>query len=194
MPRWNENLFPPNGFEFFDAEKIRHTGKSIHDLISNLAAYRTRRGLDAGDPIAEVNEQLCEKYPSRCLNGKPAEKGEATSKTRKGSLGTRIAGWLRLVWGKASMKRIEYASEEQVKARVRICAACPKHVSMPGNCAACAETVNTISFQLRAGRDDLSSLLRMCDYAATDLRVDVLLQQNADPNAPSNCWKRTPSI
>lgn len=188
MPRWNENLHPPNGFEFIDAEKIRHTGKNIHDLISTVAAYRTRRGLDAGDPIAEVNRQLCEKYPSRCLNGNAKTKG-ATSRPRGASLGTRISGWLRVIWLKASRKQLEFVTDEESKRRAQICAGCAEHVAMPGGCAACSETVHQISFQVRAGRDKYTAPLLMCKFAATDLRVDALLKQPVSETAPAHCWK-----
>lgn len=188
MPRWNENLWPPNGYEFPDAEKILHKGTSLTDLISKLATYRARRGLPPGNPVAEVNDYLCRLYPSRCLKG-VAESKQPVEATGT-SLPSRVAEWLRGTWLRIAGKGVEFVPEEEVKRRAVICLACPFHAGFPQECAACSETVNRISFQLRAGRDKHTSHLKVCAQFGSDLRVDVLTVQEPQPKAPSNCWKR----
>lgn len=189
MARWNTNLFPPNGFEFIDSDKIRHVGGSLEDLISKLAAYRTRRGLPPGSPITEVNAYLCNLYPSRCLNGTPPVSTSVVPQSI-GSASTRLTSWLRAVWLRVAQKSVEYVGEEESKRRAMICLVCPLHVGLPTECVACSETANTISFQLRAGRDRFSLVLRMCGRSCSDLRVDALLVQPPDSGAPEKCWKR----
>jgi hypothetical protein len=189
MSRWNENLWPPSGFEFFDSDNIRHTGSGLHDLISKLAAYRTRRGLPPGNPMSEVNEQLCAKYPSRCLNEPPPPAAVAVQSPAQ-PMAARLTAWLRATYLRVAGKAVAYVSEEEVVRRAAICLKCPLHTSFPGGCVACAETINQISFQLRAGRDRRSSLLRVCGKYGTDLRVDALLDQPTAPDAPEGCWKK----
>lgn len=187
--RWNESLYPPGGYEFVDADSIRHVGTSLRDLISKLAAYRTRRGIAPGNPVAEVHGQLCSRFPTRCLNGEPPAADQPLPSGAQ-SLGTRITAWLRSVWTEMSQSRIEFVDEATVKQRALTCIACPNYSRFPGDCVACSETLNTISFQLRAGRDKFSAPLRCCSHFGTDLRVDTLLKQLANAKAPDNCWKK----
>jgi hypothetical protein len=187
MAIWNESLWPPSGYEFIDSENIRHVGSSLNDLISKVAAYRTRRGLPPGNPISEVNEYLCKLFPTRCKEG-PASSSVTVGSTP--SLATRITEWLRAVWLRVSQKQVEFVSEDEVKRRADICKACSLHAALPNGCAACAETFNHLSFQLRAGRDRYSEQLRVCSRYGTDLRVDVLVVQPTQADAPANCWKR----
>jgi hypothetical protein len=189
MARWNPNLYPKGGFVYTDDEKVVHVGGTLEELISRLASYRVRRGLPPGNPVAEVHGQLCQRFPDRCLNeplpdaSKPAE--------ASGPLpGTRLVAWLRDLWLRASQKQIAFVTEEESAKRAAICRQCPHYKPMPTECAACAETFNHLSFQLRAGRDKFSKSLTMCDRFHTDLRVDTLVEQPDQPKAPENCWKR----
>lgn len=188
MPHWNENLFPPSGFVFVDAEAIRHVGNNLSDLISRVAAYRTRRGLPPGNPISEVNAYLCNLFPNRCLKGPPATPGVV--KASGISFGAKIASWLRGMWLKVSQKQVEFVDEGEVKRRAAICEKCSFFTRFPTECQACSDTFNQISFQLRAGRDKHTSNLKACAKFGSDLRVDVLVAQPPQPTAPENCWKR----
>jgi hypothetical protein len=187
---WNGNLFPPGGFVFVDADAIEHTGGSITDLASKIAEYRVRRGQPPGNPASEVNDQLCAKFPSRCLKGEPPS-AEVLEQSRQNVAISSIGQWLRETWQRVASKRQKYAPEEVIEARVSACLGCKFRQAFKSDCPACQESLNTVSFQLRAGRDKLSKVLPSCGRFHTDLRVDVLLEQPPRPEAPENCWKRS---
>jgi hypothetical protein len=186
---FNPHLSPPGGFEFIDPEGVRHVGDNANHLAAKLAEYRIRRGLPPGNPVAEIHGDLCQRFPGYCQGGpKPAsEKPPATQPLDP--LTTQIGRWLLGVHREAAAKAAKYVPEEEAARRAAICAKCPEQAPLPAKCVSCAETMNQVSFQLRAGRDKSSRKLAACSRFGTDLRVDALLEQPAAANAPENCWK-----
>lgn len=189
MAIWNSNLFPPGGFIFVDADKIEHKGGSLTDLASQVAEYRVRRGQPPGNPAAEINDQLCQSFPSRCLKGE-SPSAEVLEQSRHNVAISTISQWLRETWQRVAQRKQKHVPDEVVQARVAICLQCKYREAFKSDCPACQESLNTVSFQLRAGRDKLSKVLPSCGKFHTDLRVDVLLDQPARADAPENCWKR----
>lgn len=189
MKQWNDNLFPPSGFEFTDLDGLVHRGSGITDLAAKLTDYRARRGLPIGNPAAEVVEQLCSKYPSRCHKGEPPSPA-VLAQSNANIVASGVGDWLRQVWTRLSQRKIKWVADEVVKQRVAACLACPQHGPVKGDCPACQESLNTVSTQLRAGRDRASSVLRTCSFFKTDARVDVLIDQQTVADAPEGCWKR----
>lgn len=187
---WNRNLYPPDGYLFTDAEGIQHRGANLDGLISALAAYRIRRGIAVGNPAAEVNEYLCRNNPGKCLEYDPPSE-ESMEKTKSNQITSSVSVWLRSVWVRISNRTQKFVSNDEVKRRADICRACSVfHKSVAGDCSSCQESLNQLSFQLRAGHDQHSATLKSCTYFGTDLRLDATLDQPAVPDAPENCWKK----
>jgi hypothetical protein len=188
MLMWNPNLCPRSGYVFIDADGIRHEARGLESLISKLAEYRIRREMPIGDPIAEVHAYLCALYPRSCQRADTVPES-VLAQTRMNAISSDVGVWLRETWRKAVAREIVWVPDKGVKARVETCTACPYHEKATGACSACQESLNVVSFQLRAGRDRLSHKLFTCSRYRRDARVDVLLEQPSDPAAPPNCWK-----
>lgn len=186
---WNNSLWPPGGFVYTDSDGLVHSGNNVEDLARRITDYRARRGLPIGNPAAEVTEQLCRNFPSRCLKGEPPSE-KTLKQSRANAVSTSVGVWLRETWANLSRRLIKWVPEETVKERVKICLACPQHDRIAGSCASCQESQNAVSFQLRAGRDRVSGVLNTCTHFKTDARVDVLIDQPTITNAPEGCWKR----
>jgi hypothetical protein len=189
MRLWNQSLYPSGGFVLTDAEGITHRGSNVTTLATEIAEYRLRRGLPPGNPIAEVHEYLCARFPQRCLDEDPPST-EVLARTQANTLMANVAIWLRETWRRLSFRQVKWvANDEVVRTRVETCQACPFHQSVGQDCPVCEESRNQISFQLRAGRDRISHVLRTCTRYERDARVDVLMEETPDPQAPVNCWK-----
>lgn len=189
MKLWNPNLHPPGGFFFVDADGLKHEGGNLDELISRLTAYRVRRGLPLGNPLGEVHQALCKRSPRGCRKANPVPQ-EVHRVSAAQSLMTRVSQWLRGVWVSLAKKQQSYVTPEEAKRRVKICKTCSLHTPFFSDCAACQESLHTLSYQLRAGRDRHTSKLKVCKQFGTDLRVDALLNQPHLPDAPEHCWKR----
>ena len=193
MRTWNPHLYPPGGFVFKDADGIEHRGGNIEDLAYKIAEYRLRRDMPPGNPVAEATEQLCTRYPSRCRRTL-ASSGAVLAKTKANALMSAVAVWLRETWRRVATRQVTWASTDVVKARVATCLACKYHQVASVDCPTCQDSLDRVSFQLRAGRDRDSGRLSMCNHYQRDARVDVLLEDPPDPQAPEPCWKRPPTL
>lgn len=187
---WNTFIYPPGGYYFIDADKLRHSGDNLEQLISAVAAYRARRGIAPGNPVLEVNTQLCKRAPHGCRNKPYKPSAEVIKTSQAQSTMSRVGEWLRATWRRMGQKQVKFVDKATVKERAAICQKCPHYIPFFSDCVACSESLHQVSFQLRAGRDKHTEKLKVCDKFGSDLRVDVLLASDPVPNAPEHCWKR----
>lgn len=64
--KFNVSLYPPSGWVFEDTQGVKHSGKSLAQLVSRVVNYRVINHLPVADPAVEINNQLCANFPGYC--------------------------------------------------------------------------------------------------------------------------------
>lgn len=189
---WNPNIYPPSGWQFTDSVGILHKAPTLEKLVEVVSRYRASRGEAPGNPLRDIQDQLCAAYPRSC---RESGSKKPRKPAKKLALAARVSKWLWMRWFDASQGRLKYVSDRESTRRAEICAKCPKNVALPKPCKSCGGSANPHREILLAGKwpSKLSKLMT-CSVFGTDVAVDVILDLPLDAGRgePGNCWKRVP--
>lgn len=194
MASINSNIYPCNGYFFVDSEGVRHVAGDFEGLFNKLVEYRVQRRLDTS-PAAlmilkkQLTEFLCVNNPGLCGQGMPAEQPKISENA---SLDGKVTGWLAFTFRKSGEGGLSYIRDEEVRARVEVCAKCPQQADLGKSCVTCSSVIDNISGILQRGKKLGQESLRACRALGTDTRVSVLLERRpmGYPFLPANCWTR----
>lgn len=191
MPiEFNRNMYPPDGRVYMESDGTRFRGDSWRDLEAKVAEYRRLRGMPAGDVSADINAQLCAKYPSFCGDTSPRPIANAHSLT----FNQRVLHWVAHMLGvkRSNPTLFTRASDEEAAARAAICARCPAQQGLVQSCEACIRSVETGRRVLLDGAPSRHQNLLPCRVLAEDTTVTVHLNQPAVDVAelPAECWRK----
>lgn len=187
---FNPNLYPPDGYRFRDADGTLFKGESWRDVRRQVAEYRARNNMPAGDPEAEINAQQCAQTPGLCHGDKPAPVRVAGS----GSNGNeRVLNWL----GSVLISRRQNGTPAVIdnataRTRAAICAVCPRQKALSAACDACLNTIRDSRKVILGGERPVHESLHTCGVLGEDCVSSVHLDLGpvVDPDLPSNCWRR----
>jgi len=184
-----EGRIMPGGWHYFQGnDKI--TGYSLEDLLENVRDHRLANGIDVGNVYADVEAQVCQKYPAQCRGSR----GKIVSdpKAKKIHLTDRIARWASKI-GNKNAPKVDRGTAE---ARARICMACPSNVDWQSSgCNKCTKNARQLSAILRGAMEvgDAERLMA-CSVHGHDNRTAVWIGREAwlktDRHVPENCWMK----
>lgn len=187
MKRLNPNIYPKDGHSFKDKDGVQHRADSWPGVIARVVKYRQRAGQPIGDPVREVTEQACSRYPLLCNDSSVSQE----QALKKASLKSRVLNWMGLARKHKAEQRIEYVDAATAAARAQICATCSLNASLSEGCASCRQTLEEMRKEV-LGRRTLDRRLNGCLVLGEDLQTAAHLERPATDNAelPGNCWRK----
>lgn len=193
----NPAVYPPDGFYFLQDGTIRIQGASMPKLAIAVRDYRISHGLPVGNPLLEVNDFTCARYPSGCrdLNPKYDMPDPKKQVTVPGSIGITTNKWLtdlyRALSSASGSLRVGQAEADR---RAAICAGCPKQLFWGTGCGGCDAASKRLAFNIRNGKEAAGGdKLMACGVLREDTRTSVWidgLKPAENGNLPATCWRR----
>lgn len=165
--------YPPGGFKYTDPDGILFTGSSVANLVGKVAEYREANHFPAGDPFAEVNEQLCNRFPAMAVEADRPADGQ--------KLVEQVVRHLRHLSTKLQLKReIRLVSPELASRRAEVCFSCPHNVDWKSLCRPC-QLASTGLIAAAVGKRKPAEQLagRCCTVEGFDLSAAVWLHDDA---------------
>lgn len=189
-PVLNKHIFPPGGFYFVDSEGVRFDAENAVKLASAIREYRILNGKPIGNPLQEVNDFTCARYPTGCRGAERI----APVNTPGIHLVGRVNRWLSLVSRALGRNSTAYVSKDIAEMRAKVCVACPKQKNWHAGCLSCNEGSRRLSFAARKGQEtSVGEKLLGCDVLGEDTRTSVFLDKltpSENPDLPANCWRK----
>ncbi len=186
MQRINVNLYPKDGYFFKEQDGTMIRGKKWGEVVSKVAAYRSRAKLAPGEPAREVIAQACTRNPSFCF-----QQGTITIAPRV-TLKARVLKWLNGLL-QVPKAELEYVSPALAKERSQICASCPQNQSLGvTSCSSCKQAFGEFRKQLIGSARVRDQRLGGCQILASDLTTAVHLDEVRVDNTelPAHCWRK----
>lgn len=187
-PVLNKHVFPPGGFYFVDSENVRFDAENIVKLANKIHQYRLQNNKPLGNPLKEVNDFTCARYPTGCRG---AERKLADAQPTQ-PVTARVNRWLAIITRSLGLNPNQYVTKDEATRRALICGKCPKQVQWNA-CAGCSEGSRRLSFAARKGKEVPVPNLLACDPLGEDTRTSVWLsglKPAAKIELPENCWRR----
>lgn len=196
MKTWNSNLYPTGGRFFVDEDGVRHRDSSWELLARRVASYRKRAGKPPGDPLAEIQAQVCARLPQYCVDTDvqpaPAPRRAAREPIGSGALTERVLKWLADMLNLRRAGGAGKVSAAVAAQRARICAGCPMNQGLNQSCGRCARTRKEAAGVLLEGTQRVNGKLGGCKVLGVDNSVAVHLDLGRDnrDGLPGHCWRR----
>ncbi|NOS67374.1 MAG: hypothetical protein HOO67_03345 [Candidatus Peribacteraceae bacterium] len=187
---FNPNLYPPSGYIFQDADGTKFRGESWRDVRRQIAEYRARNGMPAGDPEAEINAQQCAQTPGLCHGDKPVPVRTTNSGTNGNE---RVMNWLgSILISRRQNGTPAVVDKSTARERAAICALCSRQRALSAACDACLNTIRDSRKAILGGEKPVHEALHTCGVLGEDCvsSVHLDLAPVADPELPGNCWRR----
>lgn len=217
------NVVPPGGWRFPDRSKAA-TSRDLenaqtqwlesdtHDnLVALVTRYRTDNHLPPGQPEAEVDAHICEKWPHVCGCGTKQAQEDADApqlvygKPASKRLHERVAGWLANRYSIAqSQDGLATVTPEVAEHRASACIGCEYNVETwradaTRDCPSCADRIrelDALGYKITQGKESVrKTKLGSCAITGQDCAVAVWLAPQGLRHArfyqvelPGHCW------
>jgi hypothetical protein len=187
----------PGGWHFISKDGYRIPLKSElpgpRDVIDAMVSYRLENNLPVGDPEGDLEEYVCNAYPTWCRreSGAPRPIQERPN-LRNVDL---VIGWANELYTKVG--RLQLIPQKEAEERATICKACPKQMDWARDCPNCVTSAQRLLNILRQGKDtavaQTADAVRGCSIYGWDNRTACHLDkqhlpQQPNPGAPAECW------
>lgn len=175
--------YPPGGYCFTDSNGIKFEGDSVSDVALKLEEFRTVNGFPVGCPLAEVHEQLCERFPSmEVFTPAPVQDRELVVRVV-----AKAKEWLD---GLAVKRRPALVSTQIANKRAERCLNCVHNLNwrlfcMPSQLASMAPIASVVS----PFKPHPRLTGRACEIAGDDLSIAVHLD-GPSIETDCECWRQ----
>lgn len=190
----NPQVYPTNGYYFIESDGVKVVGNSFADTVLKMRDYRIRSGRVAGDPIQELNDFTCSRYPTACREIEPGKRKNHLGNSVPHPLVTRVNTWLNSLYRAFSKTPAQFVTKVEAERRAAICRDCPKQARWNSECGSCSDSARRLSFSLRKGQEvPGSDLLKGCDTLGEDTRTSIFLQglkPETNVELPEYCWRK----
>lgn len=190
MRTFNPNLYPDGGYVFTDRDGTRIRGESWKDLESRVRGYRAVNGFEAGDPWAEIQNQICANQGGLCREEGPPP-APPTAAAHSMTFNQRVIQWVAEIVQKKRVNALPRVDDRTAAARARICAKCPKQKGLNRVCQSCILSISQAEKAVLGGKS-LHRNLSPCSVLGQDCAIAVHVEQprSNNPELPANCWRR----
>lgn len=178
MKVFNPGLRPPSGYVYTSPAGVLFEANSIEQLVERVTLFRKRTKLPVGDPVKEINAQLCERHPRMCRELLDPR-----------ILASRVVN-AAVDWTTAE-KAPQPVCDTERQRRVSICLACPYRGKWEAQCGPCSEKLAKLLPAALRGTPPAAPLTgQACTEAGDDLSVAVNFTQPTLSTVPEACWRR----
>ena len=145
-----DSLIPPGGFHI-EVEGLRIDGSSYQDVAEKLLRYRLQNSLPPGNPMAEVLDYVCGRWPHFCSDTAPVSPSQQKPAP---SLSARVTAWMAALYRnlRGTSAEQNYVNQSEADRRASICLSCPFHVEWRRGCSSCIDGTQRIGYTFRGGR------------------------------------------
>lgn len=190
----NQGMVPPNGPHFPVDNDVVLKAPTFELLYAQIVSYRVNRGIDPGDPVRDVNNYFCTKWPHVCLE-------DSTDGPRpedaKSSMGKRVATWTALMARNQPQGGYSLADDGVAASRATTCSTCRYNRKWDTNCAPCWASINQVLGQIRRLRNVRMDMpVWGCEVDGSDNRTSAFLPEGSikgnmveATRYPPACWK-----
>lgn len=188
----NYDILPPGGWYIVSKDDgVRHEAGNLKQLAQKMRDFRMRVGRPVGDPVQEIIDYTCERYPTMCKSGirrvpKPVVAAPP--------LGAAVVQWLTKIYRALTRSPDALVSKNEADRRAAICVRCKAQQGWISSCGSCNTSVKQLGMQIRKGQEAKNGgVLRACSILREDTRTSVWLdrlQPVQDPNLPPECWRK----
>lgn len=194
--RINYGLGTPGGPHFPVAPGVTLRAHTFPDLFELITEWRTRNGVEVGNPQRDVDNYVCSQWPHFCH--KESNDGPPPSQRGK-TMSSRVTTWAILRAREQPPGGYDMVSNDESEKRAQICAKCPLNVAWVG-CQNCHQsTLSILSVVRKLRGTSLDNSLLACEACGHDNRTAVHLPleilKPMDPqeqnHLPPGCWKKT---
>lgn len=188
MRIFSTGRYPPGGYRFTDNDGTHFEGTSVEDVAAKLREYRDVNNFPPGDPEVEVNEQLCERFPSLAVEVPEIIRDDRTIVSR---VCETLRGWNREMQMKRKPVMVDLST---AGTRADTCAGCRHNVNWHLLCTPC-ELASTSILEPYVSPNKPATRLkgRACEIAGDDLSVAVWLN-GSSIDTEANCWRKAPPV
>jgi hypothetical protein len=189
------STIPPGGFFFIDESngvKVRIDGDSYEHLAEKVLKHRLSNGKAPGNPMQEIVDVVCGKYPHFCRENNPG----IVPPTRNvpAGIAVRVAAWL------GAFMRVpdKGVREDTSSKRADICYGCPHNTAIVG-CGNCVDSINRLFFIYRRDRpllyaDKLGGCTVLGQHNGAACLARNLPANDPVDKTPPRCWRRNPAL
>ncbi len=191
----NPAVYPPDGY-FYKQGNVRLKAGSLSALASAVKDYRIHNRIEVGNPLQDVNDFTCARYPTGCSELKKYSMPDPQAKARvPGTIATSTSKWLtdlyRALLSASGTLRV---GQTEASRRAAICLACPKQVGWGTGCGGCDASSKRLAFAIRQGKEAAGGeKLLACGLLREDTRTSVWiegLRPIESAALPENCWRK----
>lgn len=195
----NPAVYPPDGYYFMQGN-VRIQAGTPALLAVGLKNYRVAHQIPIGNPIQEINDFTCARYPTGCreTNQKFQMPEPKKQVQMPGSIALTTGKWLTdLYRALSSASGTLLVGQVEADRRAAICASCPRQTGWGTGCGGCDASSKRLALAIRKGREAAhSGKLLACGVLREDTRTSVWiegLRPADDSRLPANCWRRPKS-
>lgn len=183
------NLFPKEGYVFKEKD-----GTVLSDtygwkrLARVVIAYRKRNGLEVGNPLEEIQYQVCERNPAMCFHDDEVTKQEIKQVSLKG----RVLKWLSELIRFKERNPVNFVPDSEALAREDVCQKCPhNHGIQTEGCGSCKKALKELRTQV-IGNKRVLTRVKACGVLGIDLPTAIYLDTDPVDNSelPQHCWMK----
>lgn len=185
-------IVPPGGWRFTDPNKgEQFRGSTLEAVAAAVAEYRKFKGFLPGDPLVEIQRQICmQAGPDFCK----AEPGETPVyiKDKTQGITLKMAASANAALVEFAKGGFQFVDKAVANRRAEICRRCPFNRSL-GSCS-CAAAYKAVEAMIP--RDRRQDGISVCGACGCSLQAKVNLPQEAikaslpaDQVLPPWCWQ-----
>lgn len=190
----NKGTVPPGGPHLEVAPGVKLTAATYDALYALIVEYRARHALPAGDPVKDVDDYVCGRWPHFCHADRMERAPDAAPK----KLATRVAEWAGKLIREMPAGGYDLVDTREAARRAEICRTCPFQEDWRGRCSPCVASAESLLSTARkmkkTGLGD--SALQGCKICGQDLRTLIWLPESVARATdeerkvlPQNCFK-----
>ena len=192
MRIFSTGRYPPGGYRFTDADGNLFEGDSVADVAAKVREYRDVNKFPPGDPEAEVNEHLCQLFPSMAVEVPEVIQNDRSIVAR---VCETLRGWNRDMQLK---RRPELVDLPTAGARADQCVNCKYNVNWHLMCTPCElASTSILDPYVAPARPSTRLKGRACSVAGDDLSVAIFLNVRKtgsliETDVP--CWRKADPV
>lgn len=176
------------GWNFLHGEDVIRAN-SFEELLEAVRDYRLANGIDVGNVYADVEAQICQRYPDQCKGYTPYADPNAKG-VKEIRVIDRIARWAAKIGGLAHRR----VRSDEAERRAAICTSCIENVNWLSGCSGCVKNAERLCALIRGSSESSkASNLKACKILGhcnrTAIWLDLTLINKSD-TVPAHCWAK----